>query len=142
MQLSKNIFFSVVISALLNFRQFFIVNPTDVDINFVWSREDCADSNPSHQADFTCSPMSGTIESGKKSLVEFQYISENLELSESFWRFFIQEHNISVPFLLVGHTHEPAVSFDRSRFNFREILIGIRTVFCTRTSPFLFFLSL
>ena len=95
-----------------------------MDINFVWSREDSAEARATQNADFICSPVNGVIESGKKTSVKFDYISENLELTESFWRFFIQEHNTSVPFLLVGHTTEPTVSLDRSHLNFREILIG------------------
>lgn len=51
-------------------------------------------------------------------------MSNNLDLTESFWRFFIQEHNISLPFLLVGDTTEPNVSLDRSHFNFGEVLVG------------------
>jgi len=54
----------------------------------------------------------------------FEYVSETLDLVESFWRFFIPEHNISVPFVLVGHTLEPSLSFDRSHINLREILVG------------------
>lgn len=95
-----------------------------MDINFVWSREDSAEARATQNADFICSPVNGVIESGKKTSVKFEYISENLDLTESFWRFFIQEHNTSVPFLLVGHTTEPTVSLDRSHLNFREILIG------------------
>ncbi|CAB3998552.1 Hypothetical predicted protein [Paramuricea clavata] len=102
-------------------REFYIINPTDMDLNFIWTREDPSDSGP---ANFTCTPKTGLIESGKKIHMRFEYISNNLDLTESFWRFFIQEHNISLPFLLVGHTTEPVVSLDRSHFNFREILIG------------------
>lgn len=54
----------------------------------------------------------------------FEYVSDSLDLVESFWRFFIPEHNISVPFVLVGHTLEPSLSFDRSHINLREILVG------------------
>ena len=94
-----------------------------MDLNFIWTREDPSDARTS-TTNFTCSPSAGLIESGKKIHMKFEYISSNLDLTESFWRFFIQEHNISLPFLLVGHTTEPAVSLDRSHFNFREILIG------------------
>ncbi len=105
------------------YREFYIINPTDMDLNFIWTREDPSDSR-SGPASFTCTPSTGLIQSGKKIHMRFEYISNNLDLIESFWRFFIQEHNISLPFLLVGHTTEPVVSLDRSHFNFREILIG------------------
>ena len=109
------------INSIRIYREFYIINPTDMDLNFIWTREDPSDSGP---ANFTCTPKTGLIESGKKIHMRFEYISNNLDLTESFWRFFIQEHNISLPFLLVGHTTEPVVSLDRSHFNFREILIG------------------
>ena len=54
----------------------------------------------------------------------FEYVSDSLDLVESFWRFFVPEHNISIPFVMVGHTFEPALSFDRSHINFREMLLG------------------
>ena len=94
-----------------------------MDLNFIWTREDPTDSRTGSET-FTCTPKTGFIESGKKTHMKFEYISNNLDLTESFWRFFIQEHNVSLPFLLVGHTTEPVVSLDRSHFNFREILIG------------------
>ena len=94
-----------------------------MDLSFIWTQEDPSDSRTGG-ANFICSPMTGLIESGKKILMKFEYISNHLDLRESFWRFFIQEHNISLPFLLVGHTTEPVVSLDRSHLNFREILIG------------------
>lgn len=106
------------------YREFYIINPTDMDLNFIWTREDPTDSRNGPE-NFTCTPKTGLIESGKKTHMRFEYISNNLDLTESFWRFFIQEHNVSLPFLLVGHTTEPVVSLDRSHFNFREILIGM-----------------
>jgi len=56
--------------------------------------------------------------------MHFEFMSLSLDIVESFWRFEIAEQNISVPFLLVGHSHEPSVMFDRSHLNFRSVLIG------------------
>jgi len=47
-----------------------------------------------------------------------------LGTSESFWKFIIPDQNISVPFLLVGETVDPAIHFDRSHLNFKALLIG------------------
>ena len=77
-----------------------------MDLNFIWTREDPSDARTS-TTNFTCYPSAGLIESGKKIHMKFEYISSNLDLTESFWRFFIQEHNISLPLLLVEHTTEP-----------------------------------
>jgi len=57
--------------------------------------------------------------------MHFEFRSSSLDLVESFWQFEIAEQNISVPFLLVGQTRDPAVTFDRSHINFRSVLIGL-----------------
>ncbi len=54
----------------------------------------------------------------------FEFAASELGVVESFWRFTIPEQNISVPFLLVGDTKEPAVSTDRSHINFKSLLLG------------------
>ena len=56
--------------------------------------------------------------------MHFEFKSSSLDLIESFWQFEIADQNISVPFLLVGQTRDPAVAFDRSHLNFRSVLIG------------------
>jgi hydrocephalus-inducing protein len=56
--------------------------------------------------------------------VGFEFVSSDLNLVESFWKFVIPELNIVVPFLIVGHTIDPAVSMDRSHLNFKSLLIG------------------
>lgn len=53
----------------------------------------------------------------------FDFVSSSLETLESLWRFSIPRLNISIPFLLVGHTKEPSVSMDRSSVNFRSMLV-------------------
>ncbi|ESO91099.1 hypothetical protein LOTGIDRAFT_122343, partial [Lottia gigantea] len=54
----------------------------------------------------------------------FEFVSNQLGIVESFWRFVIPDQNISVPFLLVGNAREPDVSLDRSHLNFKALLIG------------------
>ena len=103
-----------------------MVNPTNVDLQFVWTNEDSLDGSAAPDAaHFRCQTPHGTILSGKKFDMLFEYVSDTLDLVESFWRFFIPDHNISMPFVLVGHTSEPALSFDRSHINFREMLLGM-----------------
>ena len=64
------------------------------------------------------------IEAGKKTEMVFEYKTEVLDLVETFWRFVVDNQNVSVPFLLVAYGSEPNVSLDRSHINFKEILIG------------------
>jgi hypothetical protein len=61
--------------------------------------------------------------------VGFEFVSANLDIVESFWRFTVPKHEISVPFLLVGNTREPDVTMDRSHLNFKALLIGWYRIF-------------
>ena len=110
-------------SCVLCSRRFYIVNPTNNTYSIKWISEDSLD-DPDAPSNFTCLTTEGVVESGKKFEVVFDYLSDESQLVESFWRFYIVEHNISVPFLLVGQSKEPAISLDRSHLNFRELLLG------------------
>lgn len=101
-----------------------VLNPTNSSYTFTWTNEDTLDGTLPENCNFRCMVPSGSIDSGKKAEMIFEYVSDSLDLVESFWRFFIPEYNISVPFVLVGHTLEPSLSFDRSHINLREILVG------------------
>ena len=101
------------------------MNPTNATYSFSWSNEDSPDpSIPPTNCPFDCLVKRGTIEAGKKTEVVFEYLPESMELQESFWRFYIQEQNVSVSFLLVGVTTDPQISLDKSHLNFKELLLG------------------
>lgn len=57
----------------------------------------------------------------------FDYTPLENETHESFWTFNIPQHQISAPFLLVGHVSEPRVSFDRPSVQFGKVLLGARS---------------
>lgn len=101
-----------------------MINPTNTNYSFVWTNEDTLDGAPPETVNFRCLTPEGSVLSGKKHEMVFEYVSDSLDLVESFWRFFVPEYNISIPFVMVGHTFEPALSFDRSHINFREMLLG------------------
>jgi len=111
---------------LLSFcRKFFITNPTNSPYTFQWI-QDSIDGTPSGLNDnMVCRTPKGTIDGGKKFEILFEYAIETLELVETFWRFVVDNHSVSVPFLLVAYGMEPTVSLDRSHINFKEILLGI-----------------
>ena len=104
-------------------RRFSVINPSNTSYSFSWTNEDMLDGTP-EGVNFRCLTPEGTVLSGKKYEMAFEYVSDSLDLVESFWRFFVPEYNISIPFVMVGHTFEPALSFDRSHINFREMLLG------------------
>ena len=104
-------------------RVFHVVNPTSEPYDFVWINDD--EVNPKQTPRFICKTPSGEIASGKKSEIVFEFTSpQSLELLESFWRFLVPQQNISLPFLLVGHSRDPNVAFERSHLNFKALLIG------------------
>ena len=113
-----------------------MINPTNTNYSFVWTNEDTLDGAPPETVNFRCLTPEGSILSGKKHEMVFEYVSDSLDLMESFWRFFVPEYNISIPFVMVGHTFEPALSFDRSHINFREMLLGKAMVSCFRITSF------
>ena len=100
-----------------------MINPSNTSYSFSWTNEDSLDGTP-ESVNFRCLTPEGNVLSGKKYEMVFEYVPDCLDLVESFWRFFVPEHNISIPFVMVGHTFEPALSFDRSHINLREVLLG------------------
>ena len=112
-----------------------MINPTNAGYSFVWTNEDTLDGAPPETVNFRCLTPEGSILSGKKHEMVFEYVSDSLDLMESFWRFFVPEYNISIPFVMVGHTFEPALSFDRSHINFREMLLG-KAIVCFQNHIF------
>ncbi|XP_066540500.1 hydrocephalus-inducing protein homolog isoform X2 [Hoplias malabaricus] len=102
-------------------REFSIVNPTNKPYSFLWSCED-SEAKP-----FTCLTPKNSIQPGKKTEVLFKFQAQELDLVESFWTFSIPEHKLSVPFLLVGNAHEPAVYIDHAHLNLGSLLIGHET---------------
>ncbi|XP_064239335.1 hydrocephalus-inducing protein homolog [Aotus nancymaae] len=105
-----------------NLRTFTILNPTNSTYSFCWTSEETESlQNP---AAFTCLTEKGFIHPEKKAEIVFQFTPFHLDITESLWTFLIPEHNITVPFLLVGKTTDPLISFNKSHLNFSSLLIG------------------
>eukprot|EP00854_Cymbomonas_tetramitiformis_P000766 gene766-1240_t len=110
-----------------NTKRFFILNPTNVAYEFVWEPVERTGAAPLPTANpFKCVNRRGVIMSGRKYEMVFEYAPESDELTETFWRFRIPEQDISVPFLLVGHVLEPAVTLDRASVQFNKVLLGTK----------------
>ncbi|OWK16227.1 hypothetical protein Celaphus_00004320 [Cervus elaphus hippelaphus] len=101
---------------------FTILNPTCSAYSFSWLSEEIESlQNPPA---FTCLTEKGLILPEKKAEVIFQFTPSHLDISEAFWTFLIPEHNITVPFLLVGKATDPLINFDKSHINLSCLLIG------------------
>ena len=120
--LTKVIEFKCIGLATKATRTFDIVNPTSVDYDFEWIKEEQNDAKKHDQ--FTCLQPHGKLLGGKKYEITFEYVPSEIEVQESFWRFRIPQFNLCVPFLLVGHATEPKVLFDKSHVSFKPLLVG------------------
>uniref|UniRef100_A0A2K6GI20 HYDIN axonemal central pair apparatus protein n=1 Tax=Propithecus coquereli TaxID=379532 RepID=A0A2K6GI20_PROCO len=105
-----------------NLQTFTILNPTNSTYSFSWISEEIESlQNPPA---FTCLTEKGFIHPDKKAEIVFQFTPSRLDITEALWTFLIPEHNITVPFLLVGKTTDPLISLDKSHLNFSSLLIG------------------
>ena len=129
---SRCIEFESLGTQVRNTRRFFVMNPTNISYKYRWECEDGTGAAVAHLASaFKCVHKEGFVLSGKKSEMVFEYIPDSDQLLESFWRFVIPEHDISVPFILVGHVKEPRVFLEKTYCNFNSLLIdhkGTQTV--------------
>jgi hydrocephalus-inducing protein len=66
----------------------------------------------------------GTILSGKKFEMRFEYIPETTGTHESFWKFKIPTEGIEQKFLVVGMVVEPNVVMEVGKVNFGPLLVG------------------
>ncbi|KAM5262598.1 hydrocephalus-inducing protein homolog [Ctenodactylus gundi] len=105
-----------------NLRSFTILNPTNSCYSFYWISEETESlQNPSA---FACLTEKGCIHPEKKAEIVFQFTPSHLDTTEAFWTFLIPEHNISIPFLLLGKATDPFISLDKSHINLSSLLLG------------------
>jgi hydrocephalus-inducing protein len=104
-------------------KQFDIVNPTNIDYEYEWVRED---PNNIQQAEmFSCINEKGILKSGRRQEIIFEFTPNDFGTHESFWKFKSAKYNLEVPFLLIGDVSKPKVVFDRSHVLFKPLLIGM-----------------
>jgi hydrocephalus-inducing protein len=101
-------------------KKFEIINPTSVDYDFEWIREESIQND----SQFTCVQLRGCLLSGKKYEIQFEFDPNEFGIHESYWRFIIPKYDLSVPFLLVGIVNDLRVMFDRSHVLFKSLLTG------------------
>lgn len=77
---------------------FNIVNPTTKAYDFEWQNLDSGDVK--EPPTFHCVVQGGRVLPGKKAEQRFNFCPTRLGITESFWRFVIPDHNITVPFLV------------------------------------------
>lgn len=105
-----------------NTKRFYVVNPTSLAYDFEWKKID--DKKDSNSGFFRCPTSKGTILSGKKAEMIFEYTPDLLGTHESYWVFEIPSEKIIQYFLLIGDVVEPNVFFDIGKINFGPLLLG------------------
>ncbi|XP_067327017.1 hydrocephalus-inducing protein homolog [Anolis sagrei] len=120
---TKVIEFTSVGIHVRNTKSFVIMNPTNTPYSFHWTCQQKPEESKEHPV-FICFTDRGQLRPEKTMEVIFEFIPRHVDITESFWSFSIPELDIVVPFLLVGHTTDPAVYLDRSHLNFHSLLVG------------------
>jgi len=106
-----------------NIKRFYVVNPTNQGYEFSWEPIEKEGSEVALKQ-FTCSTLSGTILSGKKFEMAFEYAPEAMGIHETYWNFKIPSEGISQIFLVVGTVVEPTVVLDVGKILFGPLLLG------------------
>eukprot|EP00762_Andalucia_godoyi_P000512 ANDGO_05257.mRNA.1 Hydin len=105
-----------------NVRRFYVLNPTNLSYDFVLVPGVANARAPGVR----CLTQYGTIHSGKKFELVFEFIPDSLSVSEAFWSFEIKSHSIAIPLMVVGRAAEPDVLFEKGHVLFRPLLVGRR----------------
>lgn len=103
-----------------NLRRFYVLNPTAETYEFTWSQEKIGEPDDS----FRCLTRRGSILSGKKYEMVFEYMPMTTGTHESFWTFAIADKQARQSFMVVGSVKEPRVGVDRPSINFNRLLLG------------------
>jgi hydrocephalus-inducing protein len=102
--------------------RFMALNPTSLGYEFEWEEVGKKDG----VSPFRCNTMRGTIHSGKKSDMVFEFSPDSLKLRESQWVLNIPG-KARIPFLLVGHVSEPEVYFSQTKVSFGQVIVGAKS---------------
>jgi len=108
-----------------NTKRFYVLNPTSENYDFVWLPEE-VDRKGDQDDAFRCLTKRGTIFSGKKYEMVFEYLPTSVGTHESFWNFSVVNKEARQSFLVVGTVKEPRIGMDCPNVNFNRLLLGAR----------------
>jgi len=106
-----------------NIKRFMVVNPTSQGYDFEWEQNEEKNTGNTKIL-FKCLTPKGTILSGKKFEMAFEYVPESIGTHESYWEFRIPSEKVMQPFLVVGQVIEPLVLFETAKVDFGPLLVG------------------
>ena len=101
-------------------RSFHVINPTNLTYEFVWQ----PDLKEDMRKPFICLTKTGSIMSGKKYEMKFEFLPSAPDYEECLWKFTIPSLALSVPILFIGYIVEPKILLDRSYLHFKPQLVN------------------
>jgi len=107
-----------------NVKKFYVVNPTNQGYEFEWTKEVEEAGKNTYSSFFRCLTPRGTILSGKKYEMIFEYLPDIDGNHESYWTFSIPSEKIKHHFAMIGRVTEPNVLLDVGSINFGPLLLG------------------
>eukprot|EP01022_Parablepharisma_sp_SALTPOND_P020800 TRINITY_DN386_c0_g1_i3.p1 TRINITY_DN386_c0_g1~~TRINITY_DN386_c0_g1_i3.p1 ORF type:complete len:4093 (+),score=589.86 TRINITY_DN386_c0_g1_i3:873-13151(+) len=107
-----------------NIKRFMVVNPTSQGYEFEWGQDEDKNKANTTKAFFRCLTPKGTILSGKKYEMAFEYVPESIGTHESYWEFRVLSEKVTQQFLIVGQVLEPLVLFETAKVDFGPLLVG------------------
>ena len=107
-----------------NVKKFYVVNPTNQGYEFEWTKEVEEAGKNNYSSFFRCLTPKGTVLSGKKYEMVFEYLPDIDGNHESYWTFNITSEKIKHSFAILGRVTEPNVLLDVGSINFGPLLLG------------------
>lgn len=101
-----------------NTYRFHATNTTNESYEFLW--EPMGDASPF----WRCVQSAGMMFPGKRVEMVFEYVPEDINVAEAFFKFSINRLGLHQTFLFTGNVVDPKVSFSSSRIDFHSVMLG------------------
>jgi hydrocephalus-inducing protein len=98
--------------------RFYVTNPTNDNYEFLW--ETMGEPSPF----WRCVQGAGMMFAGKRVEVVFEYLPDDVNVAEAFYKFRIPSMGLEQVFLFTGKVSEPKVLFSTSRIDFHSVMLG------------------
>ncbi|RYG69380.1 hypothetical protein EON64_02860, partial [archaeon] len=101
-----------------NTYRFHATNTTNESYEFLW--EPMGEANPF----WRCVQSAGMMFPGKRVEMIFEYVPEDTQVAEAFFKFSIHRLGLQQIFLFTGKVNEPKVLFSTAKLDFHSVMLG------------------
>ena len=98
--------------------RFHVINTTNENYDFIWTNVG------EYSSSWKCIQSSGILFAGKRIEMIFEYVPEDMEISESFYKFKLLNVNVEQLFLFAGKVREPKIFLSTSKIDFHSMVLG------------------